>query len=172
VARHNRKRRPRDPVEREHAEQREAGLITKLTAQAQELHEMEAIAANARARLRSRAVKLAEDRELDITDIAKATGMSRDTIHRLLRQRDAKRNRHSRAEPMAAPQSTHRVGQRVVHSYHGEGTIEHVEGQVLSVRFVNDPGQVIQMLGGLATLQLADPTEVPTGDAPQIAPVT
>lgn len=171
MARHNRKRRPRDPVEREHAQQREAGLITKLTAQAKELHELEAIAANARARLRSRAVKLAEDRELDITDIAKATGMSRDTIHRLLRQRHAKRNRHLPTESMAS-QSTYRVGQRVVHSYHGEGTIEHVEGQVLSVRFVNDPGQVIQMLGGLATLQLADPTEVPTGDAPQIAPVT
>jgi hypothetical protein len=170
VARHNRKRRPRDPVEREHAEQREAGLITKLTAQAQELREMEAVAANARSRLRSRAVKLAEDRELDITDIAKATGMSRDTIHRLLRQRHAKRNRHSRAEPMAAQQSTYRVGQRVVHSYHGEGTIEMVNGRALSVRFVNEPGEVIEMLGGWATLELADAEEVPTG-AVQIAPV-
>ena len=170
MARHNRKRRPRDPVERKHAEQREAGLIANLAAQAQELHEMEAVAADARSRLRSRAVKLAESRALDITDIAQATGMSRDTIHRLLRQRHAKPTRHAPAEPMAAPQSTYRVGQRVLHPYHGEGTIEHVEGQVLSIRFINEPEKVIQLLGGWATLQLADATELPNGDAIQEAP--
>lgn len=142
----------------------QAQLRARLAAEAQELHEMEAVAADARARLRSRAVQLAEDRELDITDIAQATGMSRDTLHRLIRQRETKPGR-SPAKPNAAPQSTYRVGQRVLHPYQGEGTIEHVEGQVLSIRFINEPEKVIQLLGAWATLQLADTTEVANGDA-------
>jgi hypothetical protein len=168
MARHNRKRRPRDPVERKHAEQREAQLRARLAAEAQELHDIEAVAADARARLRSRAVQLAEDRALDITDIAQATGMSRDTLHRLIRQRKAKPDRHSPAEPVTA--STYRPGQRVLHPYQGEGTIELVEGQVLSIRFITEPGELIQMLGGWATLQLADATELLNGDAVQEAP--
>jgi predicted DNA-binding transcriptional regulator AlpA len=170
MARHNRKRRPRDPVERKHAEQREAQLRARLAAEAQELHDIEAVAADARARLRSRAVQLAESRELDITDIAQATGMSRDTLHRLIRQRKAKPDRKPPVEPMTAPQSTYRVGQRVLHPYQGEGTIELVEGQVLSIRFINEPEKVIQLLGAWATLQLADATELSNGDAIQEAP--
>jgi hypothetical protein len=86
MARHNRKPRPRDRSERERTEQRESRLLAQLTRQAKETQELKATADRARLKLRRRAVELIKARELDITDIAKATGISRDMLHRLIRE--------------------------------------------------------------------------------------
>jgi DNA-binding transcriptional ArsR family regulator len=87
MARHNRKPRPRDRSERARTEQRESRLLAQLTRQAEETQELKAIADRARLKMRRRAVELIKARELDITDIAQATGISRDTLHRLIRER-------------------------------------------------------------------------------------
>lgn len=85
MARHNRARWPRDPEQRELAEQRYAQVLTYLNYQAHQVRELEEAARTARLELNRRAVELAKNHYMDITTIANELGVSRDTMYRLIR---------------------------------------------------------------------------------------
>jgi DNA-binding IclR family transcriptional regulator len=98
--------------------------------QAQQAQKLEAAAADARLKVRRLAVQLAQDRELDITDIAKATGISRQTIHRLIRADST-----SVSGAATRESSDFDVGQRVSSPVFGVGTVERLDGPRLVIRF-------------------------------------
>ena len=85
MARHNRARWPLNPEQRELAERRHSQILTQLAWHAQEVEALEDAAREARAELNHHAVELAKHHELDITDIAREIGVSRDTLYRLIR---------------------------------------------------------------------------------------
>jgi transcriptional regulator of acetoin/glycerol metabolism len=85
MARHNRARWPRDPEQRELAKRRHSQILTQLRHQAEAVRRHEAATAAARAELTSWAVELAKNHDLDVTDIAREIGVSRDTMYRLIR---------------------------------------------------------------------------------------
>lgn len=118
MARHTR-RRPRNRQERERANERAAKLLEALEQQASEARELAAAARQAEKKLRERLVRHVDARELDISEMAQATGISRQTIHRLLR---------ARRRPQ--PQSV--VGQGVDHP--SREAIEKVGGPALPIR--------------------------------------
>ena len=74
--------------------------------------------------------------------MAKATGISRQTIHRLVRSRKA-------PPPRPAPEWV--TGQRVVHQSRGAGTIENADGPALSIRF--DSGERHELHAGIAGIK-------------------
>ena len=122
MARHTR-RVPRDRHDRAQAAQRAAGLLDQLGRQADEVRQLEAAARSARTRLQQQILRHVDARELDITDMAKRTGISRQTIHRLICAR------RQSAQPRWG------VGQRVAHPGRGPGTVLKVNGPALTIRF-------------------------------------
>jgi AraC-like DNA-binding protein len=122
MARHTR-RLPPNRKEREQATARAAQLLEQLEQQAREVRELEAAARTARKRLKEQIVRHVDARELDISDMARTTGISRQTIHRLISAR-------RRSEPPGWV-----VGQRVAHPSRGPGTIEKANGPVVTIRF-------------------------------------
>jgi len=138
MARHTR-RLPRNRQGRERATERAAALLQQLEQQADEVRELEAAARDAKARLREQILRYVDARELDITDMAKRTGISRQTIHRLLR---------ARAPRPPRPVEEWDVGQRVGHRSWGAGTIEEADGPRLLIRL--DSGDRIEVHARLA----------------------
>jgi len=125
MARHTR-RLPRNRQEREQAKERAARLLEQLGQQADEARKLETAASEARAKLERQILRHVDRRELDITDMANRTGITRQTIHRWI----------------AKEQRPFRVGQRVTHSFLGQGTVEfsdaakvHVQFELTSVTF-------------------------------------
>jgi DNA-binding phage protein len=141
MARHTR-RLPRDREERDRATQLEAGLLEQLGRQANEVCELEAAAREAKEKLHDQILRHVEARDLDISDMAKATGISRQTIHRLVRSRNP-------APPRPAPGWV--TGQRVVHRSRGAGTIERADGPSVSIRF--DSGERHELHAALAGIK-------------------
>ena len=84
MARHTR-RLPRNRQEREHADRRATGLLLTLKWQADETRELEDAARESMHELRQRILRHVQNRELDISDMAEVTGISRQTIHQLVR---------------------------------------------------------------------------------------
>jgi predicted DNA-binding protein (UPF0251 family) len=125
MARHTR-RLPRNRQEREQAKERAARLLERLAQQADEARQLESAASEASAKLERQILRHVDRRELDITDMANRTGITRQTIHRWI----------------AKQQRPFRVGQRVTHSFLGRGTVEfsdaakvHVQFELTSVTF-------------------------------------
>lgn len=118
MARHTH-RLPRDRQEREHAKQHAADLLEQLGRQADEVRELETAATEARTKLERNILLHIERRELDITDMAKRTGITRQTIHRWV----------------AREQLPFRVGQRVTHDFLGRGTVESAGAAAVHVQF-------------------------------------
>src|SRR5579875_2213628 len=125
MARHTRQL-PRDRQERGRAKQHEAGLLEQLERQAQAAHEVEAAARKAKEDLRRQILLHVQHRELDISDMADRTGVSRQTIHRWV----------------ARERLPFRVGQSVAHPYLGHGPVKtadrlnvHVQFELTSVTF-------------------------------------
>ena len=85
MSRHNRARWPRNREERERAERRHSQILTQLAWHAQDVEALEDAAREARAELNHHAVELAKNHDLDVTDIAREIGVSRDTVYRLIR---------------------------------------------------------------------------------------
>ena len=141
MARHTR-RLPRDRQERDRAKQLQAGMLEQLGRQANEVCELEAAARAAKEKLHDQILRHVDARDLDISDMAKATRISRQTIHRLVR---------SRNPPPPRPAPDWVTGQRVVHRSRGAGTIENADGPALSIRF--DSGERIELHAGLAGIK-------------------
>lgn len=148
MARHTR-RLPRDRQARAQANERAAKLLEQLGQQAQEMRELEAAARRARADLQRRVLQHIDAHELDITDMAEATGISRQSIHRLVRAR----NHRPESIPAPGPEPTPDwvAGRRLAHAYFGAGTIEAVDGPNLSIRF--DSGKLIELHARLANIE-------------------
>lgn len=136
MARHTR-RLPRDREERKRAMKHAARMLEQLRQQAREVRELEAAARKAKAKLRRQILRHVEDRDLDISEIAEATGISRQTIHRFVA-----RNR-ARSGPTYVP------GQRVTNPYRGAVTVEE-DGQLV-IRF--DTDEQVELHVGLARIE-------------------
>ena len=141
MARHTR-RLPRDRQERERAKQLQAGMLAQLGRQANEVLELEAAAREAKEKLHDQILRHVEARDLDISDMAQATGISRQTIHRLVRSRNP-------PPPRPAPEWV--TGQRVIHRSRGAGTIEHADGPAVVIRF--DSGARHELHAGLGGIK-------------------
>lgn len=141
MARHTRQL-PRDRHAREQAVERAAHLLKRLGHQADEVLELEAAARRARTDLQNQILRHVDARELDISDMAKTSGISRQTIHRLIRAQTP-----SPPRPVAQWVS----GQRVVHPSRGAGTIEQADGPRLLVRF--DSGRRDKLHAGIAGIK-------------------
>jgi len=118
MARHTR-RLPRGQQERERAKENAASLLEQLGRQADEVRDLETAAKEARVRLEGQILRHVKLRELDITDMAKRTGITRQTIHRWV----------------ATERMPFRVGQRVAHSFLGRGTVESAGAAQVHVQF-------------------------------------
>lgn len=94
-------------------------MLEKLGRQADAVRELETAAREARVKLEEQILGHVDRRELDITDMAKRTGITRQTIHRWV----------------AREQRPFRVGQRVTHSFLGRGTVEFVDAAHVHVQF-------------------------------------
>lgn len=141
MARHTR-RLPRNRQERERAKEQAARLVQQLEEQATEVRELEAATREAKTKLQDQILQHVADRDLDITEMAKATGISRQTIHRLVRARNP-------LQPQATPEWV--TGQRVAHESRGAGTIEEADGPRLTVRF--DNGRRFELHARLARIK-------------------
>ena len=160
MARHTR-RLPRNRQERARANERATQLLQQLRQQAHELHELEATAQQARARLQRQFLRHIDARDLDITEMAQATGISRQAIHRLVRARNPHPpekvsapdphppEKVSAPDPQPTPDWA--AGGRLAHSYYGAGTIEAVDGPNLRIRF--DSGELADLHARLATIE-------------------
>jgi predicted DNA-binding transcriptional regulator AlpA len=142
MARHTR-RLPRNRQERARAKERAARQLEHLEQDAREVRELEAAARAARAKLQKQILRHIEDRALDITEMAKTTGISRQTIHRLVRPRN----------PHSSPAPKWMIGQRVVHPDRGVGRIEKVDGPRISIRF-DSSGERHELDAGFAGIKL------------------
>ena len=142
MARHTRRRLPRDRQERGRARERAARQLEQLDQQANEVRELEAAARDARAKLLARILRRIDDRDLDITEIAKTTGISRQSIHRLVRSRNP-------SQPQATPEWV--TGQRVAQESRGPGTIEEADGPRLVILF--DNGERFELHARLARVK-------------------
>jgi 1,6-anhydro-N-acetylmuramate kinase len=141
MARHTRHV-PRNRHDREQATKRAGALLDQLGHQANEVRQLEAAARRARTRLQDQILHHIDARELDITDMAKATGISRQTIHRLQRSRNTR-------PAEIVPEWV--IGQRVVHRARGAGTIEQADGSALTIWF--DNGQRSELHARLAGIK-------------------
>jgi len=152
MARHNSKPRPRGRLERELAERRESELLLQLERQAEDAKRLQAAANEALAGLKRLALQLARDHELDITDIASASGISRQTIHAQLRTGNTK------TEPLIQTRAPrYEPGMRVVHRSHGVGTIERADGDKVLIRFDSEPEAISELHARIAGVQLMSP---------------
>ena len=118
MARHTR-RLPSNPAARKVADQRAKGHLSSLRWQAAEAEDLEDQARDAMLELRQRILGYVRGRELDITDIAEATGISRQTIHRWV----------------AKDRPPLKVGQQVEHQHLGRGTVESVTRENVDIQF-------------------------------------
>lgn len=122
MARHTR-RLPRNRQERERATERAAHLLEELRQQADDVRTLEAAARKAKTKLQKQILRHVDAHDLDISDMAKTTGISRQTIHRLIT-----------ARRQSLPPRWF-VGQRVAHPGRGPGTIEKANGPAVTIRF-------------------------------------
>jgi hypothetical protein len=100
-------------------------MLEQLARQADDVRELETAAQEARVKLERQILRHVDRRELDITDMAKRIGITRQTIHRWVASRSCTQ----------APSCEFRVGQRVAHPSEGLGIVEAVEGVMIVVRF-------------------------------------
>lgn len=140
MARHTRSR-PRNRHDRARAEEHAAVLLERLGQKSDEVRELEAAARQARRKLQNQILRHVRARELDISDMAKRTGISRQTIHRLIRARDPH-------PPRPVPEWV--AGQRVVHPSRGVGTVKEADGARLLIRF--DSGERSELHARLARI--------------------
>jgi hypothetical protein len=143
MARHTRRRLPRGRQARDRARERAARQLEQLDQQANDVRELEAAARQAKAKLQAQILQHINDRDLDITEIARTTGISRQTIHRLVRSRN----------PHRSPAPSWMIGQRVAHPDRGVGRIEKVDGPRISIRF-GSSGERCELDAGSAGITL------------------